>query len=153
MTRINKLIILSSVLIVLVIIAIIFILQSARVRNNHQGGIMSETKNADELASYAKGLYVRMHLSSIEEVGDVNFTSFVKETIDLKCPFYEPDGATYRGCLIDWKDELLKVFKGSKINLDNIQSYCEGISNKYSGSLEGEELWLDCMIYKLSPAK
>ncbi len=107
----------------------------------------------DELTNYAKVVYIGMHLSAIEEVGDANFLSFFKETINPKCPFYEPDGATYRSCLIDWKDGLLNVFNGGKTSLNNAQSYCEEIDEKYPESLQGEELYLDCMIYKLSSAK
>ena len=126
--------------------------QSARVSNNNQQeNIASEAINVDKLTKDAKVLYLGMTLSAIEDVGDANFISFFKETINPKCPVYIPDGATYRACLFDWEDGLVKVFEGSKTNLNNIQNYCKGIGSKYPGSLEEGELYLDCMIYKLSP--
>ncbi|MCX6813220.1 MAG: hypothetical protein NTV77_01895 [Candidatus Azambacteria bacterium] len=126
--------------------------QSAGVSNNNQrGNVASEAINVDKLVKDAKVLYLEITLSAIEDVGDANFTSFFKEKINPKCPVYIPDGATYRECLFNWEDGLLKVFKGSKTNLDNIRNYCEGIGSKYPGSLLEGDLFLSCMIYKLSP--
>lgn len=79
---------------------------------------------------------------------DANFTTFVSTTLEERCPYYKPDGASYRECLSSWEQEL-----GDKLlieELNEVHAYCSTFTsaNADETSLEGMELFLQCSIYK-----
>lgn len=80
---------------------------------------------------------------------DAGFTRFVSTTLEARCPYYKPDGASYRECLSAWEQEL-----GDKLRieeLDEVHAYCSTFTSAHADetSLEGMELFLKCSIYKL----
>jgi hypothetical protein len=79
------------------------------------------------------------------------FVTFASIEIDKRCPFYKPDGVSYKQCLSDWVDELSKPLLVEQI--DEVYAYCEVFSKKYSESIsfEQSELFTKCSIYKLQP--
>jgi hypothetical protein len=84
-------------------------------------------------------------------ITDVPFVTFATTVIDKRCPFYIPDGTTYRECLTDWVDELSKKLLVEQV--DEVHAYCEMFSAKYADaiSFESSELFTKCSIYKLQP--
>jgi hypothetical protein len=84
-------------------------------------------------------------------ITDAGFVTFASIEIDKRCPFYKPDGVSYKQCLSDWVDELSKPLLVEQI--DEVYAYCEVFSKKYSESIsfEQSELFTKCSIYKLQP--
>ncbi|HCC05868.1 TPA: hypothetical protein DEP94_00665 [Candidatus Nomurabacteria bacterium] len=84
--------------------------------------------------------------SSIKEK---DFTQFAETTIEKRCPFYKPDGITYRECLSDWEQGLESKLLTEQV--DEVHAYCSTFTKKYvdETSMEGTELFLKCSIFKL----
>jgi hypothetical protein len=84
-------------------------------------------------------------------ITDSGFITFASTVIDKRCPFYKPDGVTYKECLATWIDELSKPLMVEQI--DEVHAYCEVFSKKYADniSFEQSELFTKCVIYKLQP--
>jgi hypothetical protein len=82
-------------------------------------------------------------------ITEKDFVTFAQNTIEPRCPFYKPDGATYRGCLGDWEQDLES--KNLTEQNDEVHAYCSKFVAKYADeqSLEGQELFLKCAIFKL----
>lgn len=82
-------------------------------------------------------------------IKEKDFKQFAETVIEKRCPFYKPDGVTYRECLSDWEQTL-----ESKVlteQADEVHAYCSTFTKKYvdETSLEGTELFLKCSIFKL----
>lgn len=88
-------------------------------------------------------------VSSIPSYDDLDFQRFVRSRIEKRCPFYQPDGITYRACLSDWEESLVKEVIPELA--DEVHAYCDTFTKKYTEpySLESTELFLKCSIYKL----
>ena len=105
--------------------------------------------NQEEVNSYVDDVYRNMNTNLYEAIEEKDFVSFAINSIEKKCPFYIPDGSTYRGCLYDWADELRA--KSLPEQVDEVHNYCSLITEKYtdSNSLEGHEIFAKCVIFKL----
>ncbi len=90
------------------------------------------------------------YLSAVDEVGDSQFSTFVSKNLDERCPFYEPNGIAYRDCLYAFAEEQRALFKGSEAKIEEVEQYCNLISEKYFPSLKGIELYNWCLAYKFS---
>lgn len=84
------------------------------------------------------------------KMSEKDFVAFASSTIEVKCPFYKPDGVSYRGCLYDWEESLLSG--ESQTSLEKINSFCETFTAKYEDleSTPGHELFSKCRIFKAS---
>jgi hypothetical protein len=82
-------------------------------------------------------------------ITEKDFVAFAQNTIEKRCPFYKPDGVTYRQCLSDWEQDLES--KSLSEQADEVHAYCSTFTKKYvdEESLEGQELFLKCAIFKL----
>jgi hypothetical protein len=83
-------------------------------------------------------------------ISDAGFVQFAKEIIDVRCPFYVPDGATYRDCLSSW---VAKMEQASLVEqVDEVHAYCEMFSKKFASQISFEmgELFSKCVLYRLS---
>lgn len=87
------------------------------------------------------------------KMSEKDFVAFASSTIDVKCPFYEPNGVSYRSCLYDWEESLLSG--ESQNSIEKINSYCETFTAKYEDleSAPGHELFTKCRIFKASTAR
>ncbi|MFA5131937.1 MAG: hypothetical protein WC444_01265 [Candidatus Paceibacterota bacterium] len=96
-----------------------------------------------------KGLYTQMSNTLYDSIPDKDFVNFAKTIIEPRCPFYVPNGITYRECLSDWEQGL--EAKTLTEAVDEVHAYCTTFTKKYTdeSSLEGQELFLKCAIYKL----
>lgn len=110
-----------------------------KIKNIDTGGNV-EDKPAPNDTSLPPGLY-----ASIKDEG---FVAFATTIIEKRCPYYKPDGATYRECLGDWEQELANKLITEQ--QDEVHSYCSTFTVKYATetSFEGQELFLKCAIYK-----
>ena len=131
-----------------------------KVRDDSVGEVLSVSSQGFEdvkddeqarLNQMVSDVYTSSHEEAISGVGDPQFTEFYRSTINPKCPFYEPDGASYRGCLLDWESALRDGFH-DKAAEKKITDYCLSISDQYDAGLEATELNLECLIYKLTSA-
>ena len=85
---------------------------------------------------------------NVPTMNDKGLADFTKNVIEKRCPYYKPSGQGYRECLSDWEQEL-----GNKLlpeQQDEVHAYCSTFTAKYAeeDSLEGQELFLKCAIYK-----
>jgi hypothetical protein len=119
-------------------------------------GIYSYQKNQKEKADIEKNsaevldTYKEMQNTLYDSIIEKEFVNYAKDTIQKRCPFYEPDGVTYRQCLADWEQELADAVIPELT--DEVHAYCSTFTAQYADetSLEGMELFLKCSIYKLS---
>lgn len=82
-------------------------------------------------------------------ITEKDFVAFAQTAIERRCPFYKPDGATYRSCLSDWEQSLEATVLTEQA--DEVHAYCSTFTAKYvqESSPEGQELFLKCAIFKL----
>lgn len=82
-------------------------------------------------------------------IKEKDFKQFAETVIEKRCPFYKPDGVTYRECLADWDQELESKLLTEQV--DEVHAYCSTFTKKYvdETSIEGTELFLKCSIFKL----
>lgn len=82
-------------------------------------------------------------------IKEKDFTQFAETVIEKRCPFYKPDGVTYRECLSDWEQSLESKLLTEQV--DEVHAYCSTFTKKYvdETSIEGTELFLKCSIFKL----
>lgn len=95
------------------------------------------------------GIFEDMNTTLMASIQEKDFVQSAQTSIEGRCPFYKPDGATYRECLSDWEQSLeAKVLVEQA---DEVHAYCSNFTKKYSDetSLEGQELFLKCSIFKL----
>ena len=103
----------------------------------------------EEAGQYVGNIYKNMNADLYASIQEKDFILFATTVIEKKCPFYKPDGITYRECLSDWEESLAS--KTITEQVDEIRAYCSMFTKKYTDetSLEGVELFLKCSIYKL----
>jgi len=86
------------------------------------------------------------HLWALENTEDEEFMAYTLGSLNERCPFYVPDGITYRECLSDYIDEIA-VNTSAEKQLE-IQVYCEEIAAYITGT-EYANLVPSCMAYHL----
>jgi len=103
----------------------------------------------EQAGQYVGNLYKNMNTDLYVSIQEKDFVNFAITEIEKKCPFYKPDGVTYRGCLSDWEESL--VSKSMVEQVDEVHAYCSNFTKRYADetSHEGTELFLKCSIYKL----
>lgn len=110
----------------------------------------SGAEDSAEEVKKVKSVYWNSHVRIISEIDDSSFISFALNELQQTCPFYEPDGATYRECLYDYVDSK-KLETGATVSqVEAFSDYCLSIFTKYKDTLAGIELYQSCMAYKLS---
>jgi hypothetical protein len=107
------------------------------------------TLSQDEANMDMEDLFESMNRDLFATITEKDFVDYAQHVIESRCPFYRPDGTTYRTCLSDWEQDL-----ESKVlveQADEVHAYCSTFTNKYAdeSSLEGQELFLKCAIFKL----
>lgn len=112
----------------------------------------TETNRNEDLVKQARQIYTDSNTAVIAGIEDREMANYIANVILVKCPFYEPDGVSYRECLINLREKAENNFRGSKTTLEVFGDYCHNIAKEYEGSLVAGELWNQCMIYKLSSA-
>ena len=85
------------------------------------------------------------------DISEKDFVTFASTTIEKRCPFYVPDGASYRECLATWVDELQQG-RATESDINAINLYCETFTKNYQSqqSLAASELFIKCTIFKLT---
>ncbi|HEY4512773.1 MAG TPA: hypothetical protein VJH63_03940 [Candidatus Paceibacterota bacterium] len=106
----------------------------------------------EEQAAMVKSVYIRVHRDAVKNADIPGFYEFYVKEINTKCPFYEPDGVSYRSCLNDLLDKTKKESALSKAlgNIESVEGYCNETASPYEPGNEAVSLFLDCMIFKLS---
>jgi len=108
-----------------------------------------ETENpSQEALALVKNVYSELNTDAISGGKDPKFSNFVLNELESLCPFYKPDGATYRGCLYNLLEKKKQLFKDSKA-LKEYEDYCGEVSKPYGGT-QASDLFMSCMIYKLN---
>lgn len=114
---------------------------------------VAQNSDAEDFAEEIKEIknnYRNSYIASIDEIGDPNLTSFVLNDLQLACPYYEPDGATYRECLYDFVEGKKLETGATASQIEAFDDYCLSIFTKYKDTLADIELYQSCMAYKLS---
>ncbi|MDO8513929.1 MAG: hypothetical protein Q7S50_00070 [bacterium] len=93
-------------------------------------------------------VFAEAHINAVRNVGDPAFVEYVAGPLQEICPFYIPDGVTYRDCLSDLVERGKATYGGSKSNVVSSENYCQSISDQYTG-IETVNLYFSCMAYKL----
>lgn len=94
----------------------------------------------EDIGSEFKEIAWTSHLETVKKVGDNSFTAFVQFDLQEDCPFYEPDGASYRECLSEY---VLTKQPNSEI-----EESCRKVVSDYGG-VEAQNLYLSCLAYFL----
>lgn len=85
----------------------------------------------------------------IEAMNDPAFTSYVTNTLAVRCPFYVPDGAGYRDCLWEVVNENEAAYTKATPSSQEIDNECQEKASNLDGLVAGEVV-LSCRAYKLS---
>lgn len=85
------------------------------------------------------------------DINEKDFVLFASSTIETRCPFYVPDGVTYRECLAAWTEELQQG-RATESDIKAINLYCETFTKNYQSkqSLASSELFIKCTLFKLT---
>ena len=85
-----------------------------------------------------------------EDMTEKDFAAFASTVIEKRCPFYVPDGSSYRECLSEWMNSL----QSKAIDEENteVNNYCQTFTTKYQKeeSLASAELFMKCVIFTFS---
>lgn len=87
--------------------------------------------------------------AAIASIGDPAFSSYVFDVLDKQCPFYVPDGASYRNCLWEVVDESESTYTRSSSTPQEIDEQCQSLAAHLDGLVAGE-IVLSCRAFKLS---
>lgn len=112
------------------------------------GSKIETPKDENYLSEELRSEYFDIHLSALRKVEDPEFYNYVVSELEPACPFYDPDGKTYRNCLVSLIKQHLSAPKKSAEEVDAIKEYCNFISKPYMGELEATDLYNSCMVYK-----
>lgn len=82
-------------------------------------------------------------------IADPGFTKFVSSILIDRCPYYEPDGVSYRSCLHRLLEEKVALYPSRSNMLSSIESQCEKMMVPNTGNASGEIVLL-CKAYYLS---
>lgn len=134
---------------------IIFVLSDYNdIRDQNVGRLTLYNPSSSKTAVEEKGIEVfnmfkQIRDDAILQTKDDDFLKYIHENLDIKCPFYQPDGVTYRMCLgevlTDYED---KLFLDTKV-LENIENYCTNMSEPYQPGVGAYDIYTSCMIYKI----
>lgn len=92
-------------------------------------------------------VFAEAHINAVINVGDPAFVAYVTGPLQKICPFYVPDGVTYRDCLNQLVERKKAAYTGKKDDIDSFENYCQSISDQYTG-IETMNLYFSCMAYK-----
>jgi|GEM_PF-4294799 hypothetical protein len=109
--------------------------------------IMS-TSTQDDMSDVVLEAFAESHANAVADVGDQAFWDYVSGPLQDICPFYEPDGVSYRSCLSSHIESEKMAFKGSRASITEFEKYCDSVSAKYTG-IEAVNLDLSCLAFKL----
>lgn len=107
-----------------------------------------EDKEVDKLVEDIKEIYWDIHMKTVVSVGDRAFTSFVLFELQDTCPYYEPDGYSYRNCIYKYVENKKTI--STNIQIQRADSYCRLIEKEDLESQVGGDFLLTCMAYKLT---
>lgn len=84
------------------------------------------------------------------DIEEKDFVLFASSNIEKRCPFYVPDGSSYRECLSDWMNSI--QLKAIDEEITEVNNYCQTFTAKYQDtqSLAGSELFMKCVIFTFS---
>jgi hypothetical protein len=146
----KEILVVKAAVLIVALIAVSFIAAvylythgGARTGSQTHPVVSSTTSTLDKNASSTEidDLYQGIH--------DVQFVSFAHTVIESRCPFYEPNGVVYHGCISDW---VSQVEASSTVEaVDEVHGFCETFSNTYKDviSFKSDELFVKCTIWKL----
>ena len=131
----------------IIFLLIIFFFAGWIISKNYQEKSVDDI-NQEETTKYVGDVYKNMSSDLYASITDKDFVNFATTVIEKRCPFYKPDGVTYRTCLSDWEQSLSDVVIVELT--DEVHNYCSTFTREYTDetSLEGQELFLKCAIYK-----
>ena len=109
------------------------------------------TETIEEIKEATVGTSTQTEVASMyEDMTEKDFGVFASTVIEKRCPFYVPDGSTYRECLSDWMSTL----QAKAIDEENteVNNYCQTFTAKYQKeeSLASSELFMKCVIFTFS---
>src|SRR3989339_1012472 len=133
-----RLIILVFILIILSFFTWCFIfinnqeeLNIQQIKTENQKNEPEDTSNKN-IEARLNSIYLEIRDNAIADTNDPNFTKYVKETLDITCPFYEPNGVDYRSCLGTFVENQKTKMGENKDKLTKIEDYCSELGSKYA---------------------
>lgn len=116
--------------------------------SNDKENRQSDAKSTDVEMGILR-VFAEAHINAVRNVGNPAFVAYVTGPLQKICPFYVPDGVTYRDCLSGLVERGKAAYDGSKSEIKSFDSYCQSISDQYTG-IETMNLYFSCMAYKLN---
>ena len=113
---------------------------------------IASTKNGEEDefdVAKVRELYANWNKAAIAELEDREMADYITNVILVKCPFYEPDGASYRICLDGLREKAESAYNGSELDYQKVKNVCSELSSNYSG-LKAGEMYRNCLTYNFS---
>lgn len=122
-----------------------------RVHTDNISQTSKQVVSNDESAVDLSAIYWDSYMAAVVAAKDQSFTNFVLFDLQAKCPFYKPDGTSYRDCLNRLIDKEISGFKGGSKTIETIKNDCGKESAQYIGDLTNTalSLSLSCEAYRL----
>ncbi|MDP3988632.1 MAG: hypothetical protein Q8P93_00120 [bacterium] len=103
----------------------------------------------EDVSVAVKEVFIDRNDALVATIEDRDMAEYIANVILEKCPFYEPNGANYRGCLFDLLEERQGRYVGTASNYQRILEECYDFAGNYD-ALEYGEMSMSCLIYKLA---
>lgn len=127
----------------------LLVLAGAVILTQWQGADAPDQAESRNMERIVREAFAESHATAVANVEDDAFTAYVAGPLQHTCPFYVPDGVTYRQCLYYLVERQKTAYKGSGASAASYEKYCESISDEYTG-IEQINLYQSCLAYKFS---
>lgn len=107
------------------------------------------------MAALAFSVYSDGQLSGLEAYEDPGLVDFYKNNLQNVCPYYVPDGSTYRDCILDLIKKEQKRLKIGNEEPGEVNAYCSEGAKKTADdyTLGYVDTYNTCRLYKLQEMK
>ena len=135
-----------------IVLAVLVLIGTAVLLHISQTDVSAEKENQQPGTEFTGvdvfRIFAEAHIHAVTNVGDPAFVEYVAGPLQKICPFYIPDGVSYRDCLGQIVEQGKVAYIGNKDDIDSFENFCQSISDPYTG-VETLNLYLSCMAYKL----
>ena len=146
---------LIGIVLLVVFVAAVYLLYylpkypDGQVANPNPVNVNSDEQTQKELNEQYLTVATKGFYEAIDGVHDPAFSAYSHSVLDTRCPFYKPDGASYRECLWGLVEEKEAVYKKTSPSSKEIDDSCQAIASDLGG-LQAGEIVLLCRAFKLS---
>lgn len=110
-----------------------------------------QDQSVAEMAAQFIKVYTANHVAGLEAFNDSGLMNFYENDLQKTCPYYVPDGSTYRDCLVTLEQKEKSRVKNQSA-ISTADTYCSSGATKTADdtSLGYIDIYNTCMLYRLN---